>query len=171
VLDNIFGEIKAVSCVAATTIQERVDEEGRKYRCTADDAAYAMFELEGGIFATFNSSWSVRVRRDDLLSIQVDGTEGSAAVSLRQVYIQPAAGTPKPVWNPDAAEETDYFSDWTLMPDTMEYDNAFKAQWELFLKHVVCDTPFRWSLKEGAKGVQLAEKAIESWGKRAWVNL
>lgn len=171
VLDNVFGEVKAVSCVATTHIKDRIDENGNPYKCTADDAAFATFELAGGIFASFNSSWSVRVRRDDLLNIQVDGTKGSAVAGLRQVYIQPAAATPKPIWNPDAEGETDYYSDWTLMPETIDYDNAFKAQWELYLKHVVCDTPFRWSLKEGAKGVQLAEKAVESWEKRAWVNV
>ena len=171
VLDNVFGDVKAVSCVATTHIKDRIDENGNPYTCTADDAAFATFELEGGVFASFNSSWSVRVRRDDLLNIQVDGTKGSAVAGLRQVYIQPQASTPKPIWNPDAEGETDYYSDWTLMPDTIDYDNAFKAQWELFLKHVVCDTPFKWSLKEGAKGVQLAEKAIESCEKRAWVQV
>ncbi len=171
VLDNVFGKVKAVSCVATTHIPERIDEEGKPYKCTADDAAFAMFELEGGVFASFNSSWSVRVRRDDLLNIQVDGTHGSAVAGLRQVYIQPLAATPKPIWNPDAEDLTDYYKDWTLMPDTIAYDNAFKVQWELFLKHVVCNTPFRWTLEEGAKGVQLAEKAMESWKKRAWVKV
>ena len=171
VLDNVFGEVKAVSCMATTHIHERRDENGEKYKCTADDAAFATFELEGGLIASFNSSWSVRVRRDDLLSIQVDGTKGSAVAGLRQVYIQPAAATPKPIWNPDAGSETDYYSDWTLMPENIEYDNAFKAQWELYLKHIVCDTPFRWDLREGVKGVELAEKAVESWEKRAWVTV
>ncbi|MBN1865531.1 MAG: Gfo/Idh/MocA family oxidoreductase [Victivallales bacterium] len=171
VLDNVFGKVKAVSCVATTHIPKRIDEEGKPYKCTADDAAFAMFELEGGVFASFNSSWSVRVRRDDLLNIQVDGTHGSAVAGLRQVYIQPLAATPKPIWNPDAEDLTDYYKDWTLMPDTIEYDNAFKVQWELFLKHVVCNTPFRWTLEEGAKGVQLAEKAMESWKKKAWVKV
>ncbi|HQE27330.1 MAG TPA: gfo/Idh/MocA family oxidoreductase, partial [Phycisphaerae bacterium] len=165
------GPIKSVSCLGATHIPERWDEGGRPYRATADDAAYATFELEGGIIAHMNSSWCVRVRRDDLLTLQVDGTKGSAVAGLRQCWIQPAAATPRPVWNPDVDSPINHFDTWTPMPTNMEYDNAFKVQWELFLKHVVKGTPFRWNLLEGAKGVQLAEKGLESWAKRCWVTL
>ncbi len=171
VLDNLFGNVKAVSCLGATHIKERVDEEGHPYKSTADDAAYATFELEGGIVAHFNSSWCVRVRRDDLLSLQVDGTKGSAVAGLRDCYIQHYGNTPKPVWNPDIAQPVNYYEGWSKIPDQEIYTNAFKAQWELFLKHVVKDEPFPWTLKEGAKGVQLAEKGLESWRKRAWVDI
>ncbi len=171
VLDNIFGKVKAVSCLGATHIKERVDEQGDKYEATADDAAYATFELENGIIAHFNSSWTVRVRRDDLLTIQVDGTKGSAVAGLRECYIQHYGNTPKPVWNPDVKQPINFYEDWSLVPEQEEYENAFKAQWELFLKHVVVDAPFPYGLLEGAKGIQLAEKGIESWRKRAWVNL
>ena len=171
VLDNCFGPVKAVSCLGATHIPQRWDENGKPYTCDADDAAYATFELEGGIIAHMNSSWCVRVRRDDLLTLQVDGTKGSAVAGLRQCWIQPAAATPRPVWNPDVDSPINHFDTWTPMPTNMEYDNAFKVQWELFLKHVVKGTPFRWNLLEGAKGVQLAEKGLESWAKRCWVTL
>ncbi len=171
VLDNLFGEVKAVSCLGATHIPERIDEQGRPYRATADDAAYATFELAGGIIAHFNSSWCVRVRRDDLLTIQVDGTRGSAVAGLRECHIQHYGNTPKPVWNPDVPQPIDFFDDWAQVPAQEAYDNAFKAQWELFLKHVVLDTPFPWGLLEGAKGVQLAEKGLESWEKRCWVDI
>lgn len=171
VLDNIFGKVKAVSCMGATHIKERVDEQGHPYKATADDAAYATFELEGGIIAQFNSSWCVRVRRDDLLTIQVDGTKGSAVAGLRQCYIQDYGNTPRPVWNPDIEQPIDFYKDWTPVPEQETYENAFKAQWELFLKHVVFDEPFPWNLKEGARGVQLAEKGLESWNKRAWVDI
>lgn len=171
VLDNLFGKVKAVSCLGATHIKERVDELGQSYRCTADDAAYASFELEGGIVAHFNSSWCVRVRRDDLLTIQVDGTRGSAVAGLRECYTQHYGNTPKPVWNPDMEQTIRFFDGWSRVPEQETYENAFKAQWELFLKHVVRDTPFPWNLKEGAKGVQLAEKGMESWAKRAWVEI
>lgn len=171
VLDNIFGKVKAVSCLGATHIPERVDEQGRTYKCTADDAAYATFELEGGVIAHFNSSWTVRVRRDDLLTLQVDGTHGSAVAGLRECYIQHYGNTPKPVWNPDTEQTIKFFEGWAKVPDQEVYDNAFKIQWELFLKHVVRNDPFPWDLKEGAKGVQLAEKGIESWEKRCWVNI
>lgn len=171
VLDNIFGKVKAVSCLGATHIPERIDEQGRSYKCTADDAAYATFELEGGVIAQFNSSWTVRVRRDDLLTLQVDGTKGSAVAGLRECYIQHYGNTPKPVWNPDTEQTIKFFEGWSKVPDQEVYDNAFKVQWELFLKHVVNNEPFPWDLKEGAKGVQLAEKGIESWEKKCWVNI
>jgi predicted dehydrogenase len=171
VLDNLFGSVKSVSCLGATHIKQRWDETGNPYSCTADDAAYATFLLEGDIVAHFNSSWATRVRRDDLLTLQVDGTRGSAVAGLRQCLIQPYDATPRPVWNPDIDNPIDFYKNWVPLPVEEEYDNAFKVQWELFLKHIVSGTPFPWNLKEGAKGVQLAEKGIESWEKRCWVDI
>ncbi|REA58885.1 gfo/Idh/MocA family oxidoreductase [Dyadobacter luteus] len=171
VLDNLFGNVKAVSCLGATHIPERIDENGKPYNCTADDACYATFELEGDVIAQFNSSWTVRVRRDDLLTLQVDGTHGSAVAGLRDCYIQHYGNTPKPVWNPDIPQPIPFFEGWSKVPEQENFDNAFKAQWELYLKHIVKDTPFPWDLKAGARGVQLAEKGIESWEKRQWVNI
>ena len=171
VLDNVFGKVKTVSCLGATHIDKRVDESGKTYNCTADDSAYATFELENGIIAHFNSSWTVRVRRDDLLTLQVDGTRGSAVAGLRECYTQPYGNTPRPVWNPDIPQAINFFDGWSKVPDQEPYENAFKAQWELFLRHVVTDEPFPWDLLEGAKGVQLAEKGLESWAKRCWVSV
>jgi predicted dehydrogenase len=171
VIDNLFGSVKAVSCLGATHIPERVDEQGKKYKATADDAAYATFELEGGVIAHFNSSWATRVRRDDLLTLQVDGTHGSAVAGLRDCWTQHYGNTPRPTWNPDVPQPINFFEGWSKVPEQESYDNAFKVQWELFLRHVVKDEPFRWSLKEGAKGVQLAELGIASWGKRGWVEV
>ena len=170
-LDNVFGAVRAVSCLGATHIPTRWDEAGKPYQCTADDSAYATFELDGGIIAHFNSSWCVRVRRDDLVTIQVDGTKGSAVAGLRHCWIQPYAATPRPVWNPDIESPLNYFDGWQKVPEQTTFDNAFKRQWELFLRHIVKDEPFRWGLLEGAKGVQLAEKGLESWQKRAWVDV
>jgi predicted dehydrogenase len=171
VLDNLFGEVKAVSCLGATHIPERVDEQGKTYKATADDSAYATFELEGGVIAHFNSSWTVRVRRDDLLTLQIDGTHGSAVVGLRDAWIQHYGNTPKPVWNPDITQPINFFDGWAKVPEQENYDNAFKVQWEMFLRHLVTDEPFRWSLLEAAKGVQLAEAGIESWKERKWVDI
>ena len=171
VLDNLFGAVKAVSCLGATHIPTRWDEAGQPYRCTAEDAAYATFELDGGVVAHFNSSWCVRVRRDDLLTIQVEGTKGSAVAGLRHCWIQPYGATPRPVWNPDIESPLNYFDGWQKVPEQATFDNAFKREWELFLRHVVKGDPFRWGLLEGAKGVQLAEKGLESWRKRAWVEI
>ena len=171
VLDNVFGRVKSVSCHGATHIPERWDESGQAYQATADDAAYATFELESGVVAQFNSSWCVRVRRDDLLTLQIDGVKGSAVAGLRNVLIQPAGATPKPVWDPDVEQPIDFYRSWIQMPETASFDNAFKAQWELFLRHLVGDEPFPWDLREGAKGVQLAELGVESWRQRAWVDV
>ena len=171
VLDNLFGPVRAVSCLGATHIPQRRDENGKDYACTADDSAYATFELEGGTIAHFNSSWCVRVRRDDLLTLQVDGTKGSAIAGLRHCWIQPCGATPRPVWNPDVESPLNYLDGWQKVPEQDTFDNAFKRQWELFLRHVVKDAPFRWTLLEGAKGVQLAEKGLESWQRRAWVPI
>ena len=170
VLDNLFGEVKAVSCLGATHLPFRWDEDGKKYKASADDAAYASFRLAGGVIAHFNSSWTVRVRRDDLLTLQVDGTQGSAVAGLRRCLIQPYGKTPKPVWNPDIPQPIDFFEGWEEVPDE-SYDNAFKAQWELFLKHVAGEGAFRWNLLEAAKGVQLAELGLKSWKQRKWLDV
>jgi len=170
-LDNVFGNVRSVSCLGATHIPKRIDEHGKAYDCTADDAAYATFELDGGVIAQFNSSWTVRVRRDDLLTLQVDGTKGSAVAGLRECYTQHYGNTPKPVWNPDIVQPINFFEGWSKVPEQETYDNAFKIQWELFLKHIVRGDPFPWDLREGAKGVQLAEKGLESWKKRGWVDI
>jgi predicted dehydrogenase len=171
VLDNLFGPVKGVFCLGATHIPERVDEQGHTYKCTADDAAYATFELEGGIIAHFNSSWVTRVRRDDLLTLHVDGTKGSAVAGLRECWTQHYGNTPKPVWNPDIPSPINFYDGWSKVPEQEYFDNAFKVEWELFLKHVVKNEPFQWTLLEGAKGVQLAEKGQESWAKKSWVEI
>jgi len=171
VLENLFGEPKAMSCYGATHIAERVDEQGKSYKCTADDAAYATFELEGGVVAHFNSSWVTRVRRDDLLTVQVDGEKGSAVCGLRDVWIQHYGNTPRPTWNPDIPQPINFFEGWAKVPDQETYDNAFKIQWELFLRHIVLDEPFPWDLLRGAKGVQFAELGLKSWAERKWVTV
>jgi len=171
VLDNLFGEVKAVSCLGATHIPSRVDENGKTYVADADDAAYATFELEGGVIAHINSSWAVRVRRDDLVTFQVDGTHGSAVAGLMRCWTQHRVNTPKPVWNPDQPQSIDFFDTWDEVPDTQVFDNGFKAQWEDFLRHVAEDAPWKFTLREGAKGVQLAELAQKSSAERRWVDV
>ncbi len=170
VIDNLFGRITGVFTHAATHLQERIDENGKPYRCTADDSAYALFKTETGVVCQFNSSWDVRVRRDDLLTMQVDGTKGSAIVGLRKCWAQSLAKTPRPVWNPDVDSLIDYYANWEVV-DPGPCDNAFKVQWELFLKHVACDEPFPWTLREGAKGVELAAKSWESHRQGCWVEV
>jgi predicted dehydrogenase len=162
VLDNVIAPVRSVSATIATHIPQRVDEAGEPYAATADDAAYATFELDGGVIAHINSSWTVRVFRDELVEFQVDGTHGSAVAGLRRCRIQHRAATPRAVWNPDVAATEDFRSQWAEVPDNEEFDNAFKVQWEAFLRHVADDEPFPWDLWEGAKGVQLAELGLRS---------
>jgi predicted dehydrogenase len=171
VLDNLFGKVKAVSCLGATHIPERVDEAGKRYKADADDAAYATFELEGGVIAQINSSWAVRVRRDDLVTFQVDGTLGSAVAGLTRCWTQHRVNTPKPVWNPDQPQTIDFQKTWDEVPDNQVYDNGFKLPWEMFLRHVLEDGPWEYTLDEGAKGVQLATLGLQSWAERRWLDV
>ncbi len=171
VLDNLFGEVKSVSCLGATHIPARWDENGKKYKADADDAAYATFQLEGGVIAHINSSWCVRVRRDDLVTFQVDGTHGSAVAGLQKCVAQARVATPKPVWNPDVPQKMNFYDTWQEVPDTSDFDNGFKIQWEAYIRHVCEDAPFKWTLLEGAKGVQLVEAGLKSWKERRWIDV
>ena len=171
VMDNLFGEVQAVSCLGATHIPQRVDEKGNTFDCDTDDAAYATFELEGGVIAQINSSWTTRVRRDDLVTFHVDGTHGSAVAGLHKCWTQHRVNTPKPVWNPDQPQTMNFFNDWEEVPDNWPADNGFKAQWEMFLRHVAEDAPWPYGLEAGAKGVQLAELGLKSWQERRWLDV
>jgi predicted dehydrogenase len=171
VLENLFGRVESVYARAVTHIPTRVDEAGRPYEATADDAAYAVFELAGGVVAQLNSSWAVRVDRKELVEFQVDGTHGSAVAGLFGCRIQPRNATPKPTWNPDLAEEHDYARDWLEVPDNDQFENGFKVQWEQFIRHVVEDAPYQFDLLAGARGVQLAEAGLESSRTGARVDL
>ena len=170
-LDRTFGNVKSVSCLGAIHIPERVDEHGKTYASTADDAAYATFQLEGDVIAHINSSWAVRVYRDELFTLQVDGTHGSAVAGLRGCKTQHRVNTPKPVWNPDIENPFDFFGNWEDVPNNDIFENAFKIQWEMFLKHVAFDEPWEYGLLEGAKGVQLAELGLQSWEERRWLDV
>ena len=162
VIDHTFGPIDAVFATARTNIPERVDESGKPYVATADDSAYAVFRIADGTLVQFNTSWCTRVRRDDLLTIQVDGTNGSAVAGLRESRVLSLADTPRPVWDPDMPQALNFFDGWSEVQDGVVYDNAFKVQWEMFLRHVACDAPWPYGLLEGAKGVQLAELGLQS---------
>jgi len=171
VLDNLFGDVKAVSCLGKTFIPKRWDEAGKPYNADADDAFYATCELDGGMVAQITCSWATRVRRDDLLTLHVDGTHGSAVAGLQVCRTQSRVNTPRPVWNPDVKQGMDHYETWQEVPDTQAFDNGFKAEWELFIKHMYDNTPFKWDLVEGAKGVQLAELALKSSAERRWVDV
>ena len=171
VLDHTFGRVRAVQCLGGTVIPQRWDEQGNHYAATADDTAYGTFELDGGIVVQINSSWSFRVYRDELLSLQVDGTLGSAVAGLRECRIQSLADTPRPIWNPDIENPFSFRDPWQDVPDNQVFDNGFKVQWELFLRHVAEDAPFPHDFLEGARGVQLAELGLQSWHQRCWIDV
>jgi len=162
VLENLFGRVESVYTRTATHIPTRVDEAGNPYAATADDAAYAVFELMGGVIAQLNSSWTVRVDRHELVEFQVDGTHGSAVAGLFGCRIQPRDATPRPTWNPDLPDTHDYAADWMTVPDNDAIENGFKIQWEQFIRHVVEDGPHPYDLLAGARGVRLAEAGLES---------
>jgi predicted dehydrogenase len=162
VLENLFGPVQAVTAKAVTHIPERWDEQGRKYAATADDAAYAIFELEDDVIAQINSSWAVRVDRGELVEFQVDGTHGSAVAGLFGCRIQPRVSTPMPVWNPDLPTTGDFRSQWEQIPDNAEFANGFRAQWEQFLSDVDTGRPHAYDLAAGVRGLQLADAGLKS---------
>jgi predicted dehydrogenase len=162
VLEQVFGPVRAVTARAVTHIDRRWDEESTAYDATADDAAYGIFELEGGIVAQINSSWAVRVNRDELVEFQVDGTHGSAVAGLHHCRIQPRAATPKPVWDPDVPTSQRFREQWQEVPDNDVFPNGFRAQWEQFLRYVAEDSPYAGDLWAGARGVQVAELGLQS---------
>jgi predicted dehydrogenase len=171
VLDNLFGEVKAVSCLGMTHIPERFDEAGKHYAADADDAAYATFELAGGVIAQINSSWCSRVKRDDLVTFHADGTHGSAVAGLTRCFTQSRVNTPRPVWNPDVPQSMVFQEQWQEVPDTTTYDNGFKLQWEQFIRHIFDGAGWKYDLMEGVKGVQLAELGLKSSAERRWLTV
>ena len=162
VLESLFGRIEAVTARAVTHLPVRRDERGEEYEASADDAAYGIFELAGGVIAQINSSWCVRVRRDELVEFQVDGVEGSAVAGLRECWVQHRALTPMPVWNPDLPVTEPFRDQWQPVPDNAEFDNGFKVQWEEFLTAVGENTGYPYDFLAGARGVQLAEAGLRS---------
>ena len=171
VMDNLFGSVQSVSCLGARHIPERWDEQGQRYDADADDAAYSTFQLAGGIVAQINSSWCTRVKRDELVTFHVDGTHGSAVAGLTSCVTQHRVNTPKPVWNPDVPNQIDFQASWENVPDVEVFGNGFRAQWEMFLRHVVEDAPWQYDLMAGARGVQLAELGMQSWAERRWLDV
>jgi predicted dehydrogenase len=171
VLDNLFGDVESVTCLGATHIPKRWDENGKPYTNDVDDAAYATFQLKGGVIAHINMSWCTRVRRDDLVTFHVDGTHGSAVAGLQKCWSQARVNTPRPVWNPDVPQSMVFQEQWQEVPDTTTYDNGFKLQWEEFIRHIFDGAAWKYDLMEGVKGVQLAELGLKSSAERRWLTV
>ncbi|KAB2347890.1 Gfo/Idh/MocA family protein [Actinomadura rudentiformis] len=171
VLDDVIGPVRSVLCHGQVHIPRRWDENGEEYPATAEDAAYGMFQFDNDVLAQFTTSWATRPYRDEIGEWQLDGTLGSAIAGLRDCRVQSRANTPMPVWNPDIPNPIDFRAGWAEVPDNEVFGNAFRVQWEMFLRHVVEDAEFGWDLLEGAKGVQLAELAMRSWRERRWIDV
>ncbi len=171
IFDRLLGPIAAVSCRHMTAQPRRIDESGKPYDVDVEDHAFAMFELEGGALAQISSSWANRVKRDDLLQIQVDGTMGSAVCGLHHCFVQPLVATPRPFFSPEQPQSMNFDEQWQEMPEILPFENGYRAGWELFLRHVAEDAPFPAPLLEGAKSVQLAEACYRSHRERRWVEL
>ena len=170
VIEGLFGRIRSVVALGKTHIPTRWDG-GEPYEATADDAAYAIMELEDGTVVQMNSSWATRVYRDELLVFQVDGTHGSAVAGLRGCRQQHRSATPRPVWNPDIPNPIDFRAGWLEVPQVGEAKNAFQLQWEEFIRHVTAGTPFAWDFSAGVRGLELVDAAWRSWQERRWVDL
>lgn len=171
VVDNLFGKVTGLFCLGVNHIPERYDESNQTYDADCDDAAYTIMQMEGGAITQINFDWCVRVRRDDLVTFKIDGTKGSAVAGLTDCWVQDRVSTPRPVWNPDAAEPTDYYKDWQKMPAVEEAQNAFRIEWEMFIRHMFDGAPFPHGLLEGAKGLQIVELAVDSWQNKRWVEV
>jgi predicted dehydrogenase len=171
IFDRLLGEIKAVSCAHTTALPRRRDENGQLYDIDVEDTAFAILELANGVLAQISSSWAARVKRDDLLQIQVDGTRGSAVCGLHRCFVQPLVATPKPFFDPERPQPLVFNEQWQEMPDVEPLRNGYRAGWELFLKHVAEDSPFPSPFREGAKSVQLAEACYQSQLERRWIDL
>ena len=171
IFDRLLGEIKAVSCRHTTAIPRRRDENGKGYEIDVEDSAFAIFELTDGVPAQISSSWASRVKRDDLLQIQVDGTLGSAVCGLHRCFAQPLVATPKPFFDPERPQSMVFDEQWQELPDVEPFRNGYRAGWESFLRHVAEGAPFPSPLLEGAKGVQLAEACHKSNRERCWIDL
>jgi predicted dehydrogenase len=171
IFDRLLGPITAASCRHMTAQPRRIDEAGKPYAVDVEDHAFAIFELEGGVLAQIGSSWASRVKRDDLLQIQVDGTLGSAVAGLHRCFVQPAVATPKPFFSPEVPQPMMFDEQWQEVPEVLPFENGYRAGWELFLRHVADDAPFPAPLLEGAKSVQLAEACYQSHRERRWIEL
>ena len=171
VIEELFGEIEQVLVLASTHIPERVDEAGQTYAATADDAAYGILQLVGGAVVQINASWVTRVRRDELVTFHVDGTEGSAVAGLRDCVQQHRSATPRPVWNPDLPNPIDFRATWLDVPSIGPAENGFKEQWEQFLRHLVDGDAFPWTFDRAVRGIELVDAALRSNDERRWVRM
>ena len=171
VIDHLFGAPTALTCHMRTAQPKRWDEQHRPYDVDVEDEARAILEFPGGLVGEVFSSWATRIRRDDMLVVTAEGTQGSAVATLQQCWTQSLANTPKPVFPVQAPQTMDFRSQWAEVPDMVPFKNSYRQAWELFLRHVAEEAPNTASLAQAARGLQLIEACHESHNARRWVNL
>jgi predicted dehydrogenase len=171
IIEGLLGPIKRVVSAAWTAIPERVDERGRRYDVDVEDSTATLVELESGAFGVITSSWATRVRRDDLVILQVDGTAGSAVAGLHRCKLQSMAQTPKTHWDVNVDHGYNYDAQWVDAPELTPFRNSYRAGWEAFLRHVVADAPFASDLSGGIRDVELAEACYRSAAEGRWIAL
>lgn len=170
-LSSLIGPIKAVSCRKVTQQRKRCDEAGKPFDVDVEDEVFATFEFEGGALAQVTTSWASRVKRDDLIQIQIDGTLGSAVAGGHKCFVQTLAATPRPAWNVEVPQAMNFDEQWQEVPDIEPFKNSYRAGWEQFLRHVADGEPLRSTLLEGAKDVQLTECCYQSDRERRWIDI
>ena len=170
-LASLIGPIKAVSCRRLTQIPKRIDEAGQPFQVDVEDEVFATFEFESGALAQVTTSWATRVKRDDLIQIQIDGTLGSALAGGHKCFVQSLAATPKPVWNVEVPQAMNFDAQWQEVPDNEPFKNSYRWGWEQFLRHVAQDDPLASPMLEGARDVQLTELCYQSDRERRWIDV
>jgi predicted dehydrogenase len=172
IVEEIVGPIARVVSAAWTATPERVDERGARYRVDVEDSCAVLVALASGACGTILSSWATRVRRDDLLTLQVDGTHGSAIAGLHLCWTQTAGETPRIAhFNVKEDIGADYRAGWREVPAAGPYQNPYRIGWEQFLRHVVAGTPLRATFAAGIRALALAEACARSMKEERWVTL
>ena len=171
VIDHLFGAPTALTCHMRTAQPKRWDEQHRPYDVDVEDEVRAILEFPGGLVGEVFSSWATRIRRDDMLVITAEGTQGSAVCTLHQCWVQMLANTPKPLFPVSAPQSMDFRSQWAEVPEMQPFKNSYRMAWEAYLRHIAEDAPNGASLLQAARGLQLIEACHESHAKRAWVAL
>ena len=168
-IDRLAAPVTGVSALMSTAIPQRVDERGQPYTVDVEDTSHALLKLAGGAVGVITNSWATRVRRDDTMVVQIDGTAGSAVAGRMRCFTQSAVNTPEAFFGGGRPANMDFLAQWQEVPDTLPVKNPFRHCWEAFLRHVGEDAPYVPTLVEGAKAVQLADLAYRSVAEGRWM--
>jgi predicted dehydrogenase len=170
-IEGMLGPVRRVVTLAATATPERADEAGARYSVDVEDQATTLVELESGATGMIIATWATRVRRDDLITFQIDGSGGSAMAGLHRCYVQPLADTPRiAASNPMVDLAIDYRARWQDAPAAGPYRNPYRIGWEDFLRHLVTDAPLSADFAAGIRDVAFADACGRSVQERRWID-